>query len=125
MDVLIAGGCPATLGLLCNAKKTGRLRDLVTPSSEEMTAGLAILERGSSLGGGSLQNYLINSNTSADGFVNCVYGYQTSTKKKSNSLDKRRKDDKKSNEEKKLKRSTTISPAKKRKDEKPAEDENY
>lgn len=126
MDVLIAGGGPATLGLLCNAKKTGRLRDLVTPSSEQMTAGLAILERGNSLGGGSLQNYLINSNTSADGFLNCVYGYQTTTNKKSNSLDKRRKDDKKSKkEDKKLKRSTTISPVKKRKDEKPAEDENY
>lgn len=54
VDILIAGGGPATLGLLCNAKKTNRLRDLVTPSSEEMTAGVAILERGTTLGGGNL-----------------------------------------------------------------------
>ena len=54
VDVLIAGGGPATLGLLCNAKKTGRLRELVTPSSEEVTAGIAILERGNTLGGGNL-----------------------------------------------------------------------
>ena len=83
----------------------------MTPSSEEMTAGIAILEKGTTLGGGNLQHYLINSNTSADGFVNCVYGYQSATKKKSNSVEKRKKDDKKNKkDDKKNKRSTTASP---------------
>ena len=31
VDVLIAGGGPATLGLLCNAMKSDRLKELVTP----------------------------------------------------------------------------------------------
>ena len=35
--------------------------------------GLAILESGMSLGGGCLQHYGINSNTSATGFMKCVY----------------------------------------------------
>jgi ribulose 1,5-bisphosphate synthetase/thiazole synthase len=53
VDVLIAGGGPATLGLLCNAMKTDRLKELVMPLSDS-SSGLAILERGLSLGGGNL-----------------------------------------------------------------------
>lgn len=75
VDVLIAGGGPATLGLLCNAMKTSRLKELVTPTGDSVS-GIAILEKGVSLGGGNLQHYLINSNTSADGFANCLYGYK-------------------------------------------------
>ena len=87
---MIAGGGPATLGLLCNALKTNRLKDLVTPYSNEAVNGLAILEKGETLGGGCLQHYLINSNTSADGFMACLYGEKTKKKevKKSSSVEK-------------------------------------
>ena len=39
--------------------------------------GLAILDQGLSLGGGALQNFGINSNTSANGFIKCLYKKQT------------------------------------------------
>lgn len=88
---MIAGGGPATLGLLCNALKTNRLTDLVTPYSDEAVNGLAILEKGETLGGGCLQHYLINSNTSADGFMQCLYGEKSKKKevKKSSSVEKK------------------------------------
>jgi len=35
--------------------------------------GIAILEAGLSLGGGGLQNFGLNSNTSANGFIKCLY----------------------------------------------------
>ena len=35
--------------------------------------GLAIIEQGLNFGGGSLQNFGINSNTSANGFIKCLY----------------------------------------------------
>lgn len=35
--------------------------------------GLAILEQGDYFGGGQLQDYGINSNTSANGFMKCTY----------------------------------------------------
>ena len=35
--------------------------------------GIAILEQGLALGGGALQNFGINSNTSANGFIKCLY----------------------------------------------------
>ena len=35
--------------------------------------GIAILDSGLSFGGGTLQNYAINSNTSANGFIKCLY----------------------------------------------------
>ena len=53
VDVLIAGGGPATLGLLCNAMKSDRLKELVTPQGDSIS-GIAILEKGISLGGGNL-----------------------------------------------------------------------
>ena len=67
-DVVIVGGGPATLGLMCNAIKTNRLHDLVTTGD-----GIAILESGLSFGGGDLGEYGINSNTSANGFIKCTY----------------------------------------------------
>jgi len=35
--------------------------------------GIAILESGLSFGGGCLQNFGLNSNTSANGFIKCLY----------------------------------------------------
>ena len=45
-----------------------RLTELVAKGQ-----GIAILEKGLSFGGGSLQNYGLNSNTSANGFLKCLY----------------------------------------------------
>ena len=67
-DVVFIGGGPATLGLLCNALKTNRLAELVNSGD-----GIAIIEEGLSFGGGDLQHYGINSNTSANGFLKCTY----------------------------------------------------
>lgn len=66
--MVIVGGGPSTLGLMCNAIKTNRLHDLVTTGD-----GIAILETGLCLGGGDLGEYGINSNTSANGFIKCTY----------------------------------------------------
>jgi len=68
VDVLIVGGGPAALGLLCNCLKNERLEKLVKTGN-----GIAILERGTAFGGGDLQHFLINSNTSSDGFLHCLY----------------------------------------------------
>jgi hypothetical protein len=35
--------------------------------------GIAIVEAGLSFGGGGLQNFGLNSNTSANGFIKCLY----------------------------------------------------
>ena len=41
------------------------------------------MESGKSLGGGNLKNFLINSNTSSDGFLNCLKDYPNTVKKDS------------------------------------------
>jgi len=81
VDLVVAGGGPAALGLLCNAAKSERLTNLITKGN-----GIAILEQGYTLGGGSLQHYIINSNTSADGFLQCLYGQPKKDAKRSNSI---------------------------------------
>lgn len=63
VDLLIIGGGPAALGFMLNAVKGGKLQELVNND------GLAIIDKGTSFGGGQLCNYGINSNTSANGFV--------------------------------------------------------
>lgn len=45
-----------------------RLHELVATGD-----GLAIIEQGMSFGGGELQNFGLNSNTSARGFLKCAY----------------------------------------------------
>jgi hypothetical protein len=35
--------------------------------------GIAVIEQGLAFGGGCLQNFGINSNTSANGFIKCLY----------------------------------------------------
>ena len=68
VDILIVGAGPCTLGLMCNAIKTNRLNELINTGD-----GIAILEMGLGFGGGDLQEYGINSNTSANGFLKCCY----------------------------------------------------
>ena len=68
VDVLLVGGGPATLGLLCNAAKTNRLHELVTCGD-----GIAVVEQGLSFGGGNLGQFGVNSNTSANGFIRGLY----------------------------------------------------
>ena len=83
VDVLIVGAGPGALGLLCNAKKHQKLESLVQTGK-----GLAILEQGNTFGGGSLQNYIINSNTSADGFLQCLQAQKGHAQPRSTSADK-------------------------------------
>ena len=45
-----------------------RLNELVAKGD-----GLAIIEQSLNFGGGNLQNFGINSNTSANGFIKCLY----------------------------------------------------
>jgi cation diffusion facilitator CzcD-associated flavoprotein CzcO len=66
VDLLIIGGGPATLGFIMNALKTNRFPELI------QNDGMAILDAGTSFGGGNLCNYGINSNTSANGFVKSI-----------------------------------------------------
>lgn len=47
---------------------TGRLNELVAKGD-----GIAIIDKGLAFGGGCLQNFGINSNTSANGFIKCLY----------------------------------------------------
>jgi len=67
VDLLIIGGGPATLGFIINALKTNRFPELI------QNDGIAILDTGTSFGGGNLCNYGINSNTSANGFVKSIF----------------------------------------------------
>ena len=66
VDLLIIGGGPATLGFIMNALKTNKFAELI------QNDGMAILDAGTSFGGGNLCNYGINSNTSANGFVKSI-----------------------------------------------------
>jgi hypothetical protein len=66
-DVVIVGAGPATLGLLTNAVKTNRLSQLMDGD------GIAVIESGLSFGAGCLANFGLNSNTSANGFLKCLY----------------------------------------------------
>lgn len=49
MNIVFVGAGPSTLGIMCNALKTNRLKDLVLQEG-----GVAILDQGSSFGGGAL-----------------------------------------------------------------------
>lgn len=69
--------------------------------------GIAILEKGTSFGGGALQNYLINSNTSAEGFLYCLDDVKS--KKRATSSDKKPHQP---SEEMQKKRSNTLEPLK-------------
>ncbi|CAI2385090.1 unnamed protein product [Moneuplotes crassus] len=66
VDSLFIGGGPATLAIICKAIEDKKLASLIKRNS------IAILEKSGSFGGGELQFFGINSNTSAQGFVNCI-----------------------------------------------------
>ena len=63
--VVIVGAGPAGLGPLFAAANVGRLDELVQ-------GGVTILERGKRLGGGSLNQYAIRSDSSAEAFLDIV-----------------------------------------------------
>ena len=67
VDLLVIGAGPAALGFLVSAVKNQRFGEILQDD------GVAILDNGISLGGGMLCNYGINSNTSANSFLKCIF----------------------------------------------------
>lgn len=67
VDVLVIGAGPSILGMLINALKSNRFSELIQDD------GLAIIDQGTCFGGGALTQYGINSNTSANGFLKCIF----------------------------------------------------
>jgi ribulose 1,5-bisphosphate synthetase/thiazole synthase len=67
VDLLIIGAGPASLGLMISAVKQSKFTELLQDD------GVAILDAGMSFGGGMLANYGINSNTSANSFLKCIF----------------------------------------------------
>ena len=65
---VIVGGGPAALAPLISASRDGRL-------DEVLAAGVAIVERGSSIGSGQLGEYGISSDSTADTFMTAVLGH--------------------------------------------------
>ena len=70
VDVLVIGGGPAVLGFFIAALKANKFSELLQDD------GIAVLDQGTSFGGGMLCNYGINSNTSANGFMKCLFRKQ-------------------------------------------------
>ncbi|HEY0270938.1 MAG TPA: DegT/DnrJ/EryC1/StrS family aminotransferase, partial [Sphingomonas sp.] len=62
LGTVVVGGGPAGVALLCAAGKTGKLDALAS-------AGIAIVDRGASIGGGRLGAYEITSDSSAETFL--------------------------------------------------------
>ena len=73
VNLVIVGAGPATFGLIINALRNNKLKDLLTKDG-----GIAILDQGEAFGGGALQHFGINSNTSANGFIKFVYNKNNS-----------------------------------------------
>ena len=67
VDVLVIGAGPAALGFLISSVKQQRFGELIQDD------GVAILDNGISFGGGMLCEYGINSNTSANSFIKCIF----------------------------------------------------
>ena len=65
---VIVGGGPAALAPLISASRDGRL-------DEVLAGGVAIVERGSSIGSGQLGEYGISSDSTADTFMTAVLGH--------------------------------------------------
>lgn len=64
LSTVLVGGGPAGIAFLISASKRGKLR--------ELGAGLAVIERGPSLGAGQLPNYAITSDSTAETFLSAV-----------------------------------------------------
>ena len=67
VDLLVIGSGPAALGFLIGAVKQQKFGELLQDD------GIAVLDQGVSLGGGMLSRYGINSNTSANSFLKCIF----------------------------------------------------
>lgn len=67
VDLVVIGSGPASLGLMVAAVKKSKFHELIQDD------GVAILDAGMSFGGGMLCNYGINSNTSANSFLKCIF----------------------------------------------------
>lgn len=78
VDLLVIGAGPAALGFLVSAVKQQRFGELLQED------GIAILDNGISLGGGMLCEYGINSNTSANSFLKCIFRRSKEKKDASN-----------------------------------------
>ncbi len=65
---VIVGGGPAALAPLISASRDGRL-------DEVLAGGIAIVERGSTIGSGQLGEYGISSDSTADTFMTAVLGH--------------------------------------------------
>lgn len=63
--LLIAGGGPAGTGLLINAARRGQLEAL-------LKQGVALVEKGSTLGAGGISNYVMNANSLGVAFLECL-----------------------------------------------------
>jgi len=68
---------------LINALKTNRIHELVRSKDTGFgnNNGLAVISDDICIGGGNLGFYGINSNTSAAGFLKCLYALQKKQKK--------------------------------------------
>lgn len=64
-NALIVGGGPAGLAPLVAASKHGTLDDL-------LSCGVVVVERGAAIGQGRIGDYVINSDSTAEAFLNCV-----------------------------------------------------
>ncbi|MEP9357471.1 aminotransferase class I/II-fold pyridoxal phosphate-dependent enzyme [Sphingomonas sp. KR3-1] len=64
LNTVLIGGGPAGVAFLISASKNGKLR--------ELAAGLAVIERGPSLGAGELPSYAITSDSTAETFLSAV-----------------------------------------------------
>lgn len=66
-DIVFVGGGPACFGVLTNAYRNNKLDEMFKNNK------VAIIEWSDSFGGGDLINFGINSNTSGDGFLRCMF----------------------------------------------------
>ena len=66
-EVLIVGGGPGGIAPLLAAHRTGRLNSL-------LARGIAVVEKTTSLGSGSLGSYAINSDSTGRSFADCLQG---------------------------------------------------
>lgn len=67
VNIVVGGGGPASLCLLVNALRRNKIETLLEGD------GLVILEADNSLGPGTLEKYIIDSNTKAIGFLRTLF----------------------------------------------------
>ena len=67
VNIVVGGGGPASLCLLLNAVRKNKIETLLKGG------GIVILEADNSLGPGTLEKYIIDSNTKAIGFLRTLF----------------------------------------------------